>query len=612
MMDNPIKVLRISFNKLYTLCVLLMFFCTLNVTTVWGQDTSNEEVKRVQRSIFVYNFAQQVNWPQIDEKSSFRIGVLGPDRTVIDLKSMAQRRKIFGKPVEVIRFQFVKNIKDVQVLYVHNKYNYDIDYILSKISGKNILLVTEEYNYNTSMINMVNVGTSFEYEINENRLRNEGFVTAPTLKKYAITSAQKWKGLYKSTEDSLDKVLDENEEQKEVIKNKDEQLKEQKERISDQEKAIDTIKENISDRNKWIQKLSAENVIQEKKYEEKLLIEKELEKNIREQVAFIKVQEEKIKLSTEEIEKQQEYLKEQSKQIKKQEAILQEKLSEIDDQKRINWSLIALISLVLIGGAFIYRNYLNKKRLSAELALKNKEINEQSLVLESKNKELEQFAYIASHDLQEPLNTISSFIGLIAEDYGDSFDEVGKESLNFIKDASIRMKNLIDSLLEYSRLGRVRKFADVDLNKVVEELKSDFTNVLERTNAKVNSEKLPVIKGNKIELRLLIQNLVSNGIKFTAKDVIPEIYITAIQKELQENESSKYWEFSVKDNGIGIPEMHKDRIFAIFQRLHSREEYPGTGIGLAHCKKIVEAHGGEIWLESEEGKGTTFYFTIPK
>ncbi|MFD2561283.1 YfiR/HmsC family protein [Aquimarina rubra] len=590
---------------------MLIFFFSFGIANVLGQNTSDEEVKRVQRTIFIYNFAQQIGWPEIDEIDTFKIGVLGPDRTILDLKSMAQKRKIFGKPVEIIRFQFVKSVKDIQLLYVNNKFNYDINYILRKISGKNILLVTEDYNYNASMINMVNVGNSFEYEINQDRISNEDFVIAPSLKQYAITSAQKWKSLFKSTEDSLEKVLDENEEQKEVIKDKEEQIKQQEERISNQEKAIDTIKERISERNKWIEELSNESAIQEKKYEEKLLIEKELEKNIQDQVAFIKDQDEKIKASTEEIKKQQEYLSEQNDQIKKQQAILEEQLSEIDDQKKINWSLIALIIIVLTAGFFIYRNYLIKKKLNAVLEQKNIEIHEQSLILESKNKELEQFAYIASHDLQEPLNTISSFIGLISEDYGDSFDEVGKESLDFIKDASIRMKKLIDSLLEYSRLGRTKEFSDVNMNGVLEELRADFKNILERTNATIHSENLPVVKGNEIELRLLIQNLVSNGIKFTEENTIPEVYIAATNRE--SNEGTKgFWEFSVKDNGIGIPEIHKDRIFAIFQRLHSREKYQGTGIGLAHCKKIVESHGGQIWLESEEGKGTTFYFTIPK
>jgi len=152
----------------------------------------------------------------------------------------------------------------------------------------------------------------------------------------------------------------------------------------------------------------------------------------------------------------------------------------------------------------------------------------------------------------------------------------------------------------------------VNVNQVLDELKGDFTNILRRTKAQIHSKHLPIVKGNEIEIRLLLQNLVSNGIKFTEADTIPEIHIAATQKEHKEDDIAKMvWEFSVKDNGIGIPEIHKDRIFAIFQRLHSREKYQGTGIGLAHCKKIVESHGGEIWLTSEEGKGTTFYFTIP-
>ncbi|WP_378172364.1 YfiR/HmsC family protein [Aquimarina sp. SS2-1] len=594
--------------KLLGLFIFLFSFGTANIC---GQNMDDEEIKRVQRTIFIYNFAQQIGWPELDEKDTFKIGVLGPDRTILDLKSMAQKRKIFGKQIEIIRFQSVKSIKDIELLYVHNKFNYDINYILRKVSGKNILLVTEDYNYKTSMINMVNVGNSFEYEINEERITNEDFVVAPSLKQYAITSSQKWKGLLKTTEDSLEKALDENKEQKAVIEEKEKQITQQKEKITNQERAIDTIQFRINERNKWIEELSIESKIQEKKYEEKLLIEKELEKNIQDQLTFIKDQDKRINDSAEEILKQQEYLDQQNDQIKKQEAVLQEQLSEIDSQKKINWSLIALIIITIVAGFVLYKNYLNKKKLSAKLQQKNKEIHEQSLVLASKNKELEQFAYIASHDLQEPLNTISSFIGLISEDYGDSFDEVGKESLDYIKDASIRMKKLIDSLLEYSRLGRTKEFSNVNMNIVLKELKGDFKHILERTNTVIMANDLPIVKGNEIELRLLIQNLISNGIKFTRENTIPEIQIDATHRSINEH-TKGFWEFSVKDNGIGIPEIHKERIFAIFQRLHSREKYQGTGIGLAHCKKIVESHGGQIWLESEEEKGTTFYFTIPQ
>ena len=240
---------------------------------------------------------------------------------------------------------------------------------------------------------------------------------------------------------------------------------------------------------------------------------------------------------------------------------------------------------------------------------KNKEIYEQSQELISKNQELEQFAYIASHDLQEPLNTISSFIGLISEDYGESFDEIGKESLTFIQDASIRMKKLIDALLQYSRLGRNTDRQNIKLSLLISQLTADLKSVLNKTKAELLVEDLPDVLGSAVEIRLLFQNLISNAIKFVENDTIPIIKIRS--KSICNDTGEKRIQFSVEDNGIGIPKEHQDRIFAIFQRLHTRDKYEGTGIGLAQCKKIVESHKGEIWLTSKVGEGTTFYFTLP-
>ncbi|WP_158237306.1 YfiR/HmsC family protein [Aquimarina sp. MAR_2010_214] len=576
-----------------------------------AQETSNEEVKRLQRAIFVFNFAQQIVWPTIEEHQNFKIGVLGPDRTILDLKAMSLKRKIHGKPVEIVRFQFVKNVKDVQLLYVNHKYNYDMHYILSKISGKNIMLVGEDYNFNASMINMVNVGDSFEYEINESRIEEEGFTIASTLRKYAITSSEKWKRLYRKTERTLNKVQEDKDKQEAILKDKEEQIQSQEEKITDQLEKIDSKEGEINRRNKKIESLYTESEIQQKKYEEKVVIERELEKNIQEQVAFIKIQEEKIIQGNQKISMQNDFLIEQKEKIKEQESVLNQQATELIAHKKVNLLLIALILLILVVSIFIYRNYLVKKKYNKELKHKNLEIYNQSLELESKNKELEQFAYIASHDLQEPLNTISSFIGLLAEDYEENFDEAGKESMTFIKEASIRMKKLIDALLEYSRLGRSKEYDNVDCNIIIQELKKDLKVILDKTGAKINIKNLPVIKGSEIELRLLFQNLISNGIKFSTPDTIPKIDITCVEKNDPKDASKGFWQFSIQDNGIGIPEKHQERIFAIFQRLHSRDEYEGTGIGLAHCKKIVEAHGGKIWLTSKEKKGSTFYFTIP-
>ncbi len=584
----------------YSISMFLCLFTALFSLNTVAQETDNE-VKRLHRPIFVFNFAQQIGWPNIEEQKSFKIGVLGPDLAILDLHTMAQKRKIHGKPVEIVRFTVVKDVKDIQLLYVNHKYNYDIKYILSKISGKNILLVSEDYNYNASMINMVNVAGTFEYEINESRIEKENFVIVPTLKEYAITSSEKWKRLYRKTEKTLTKVQEDKDKQEVVFKD----------RIADKEKEIETKEGEIIRRNEKIENLYTESEIQKIRYKEKISIERELEKNIQEQILFIKNQEEKIKASTLEIEKQNEFLEQQNSKIEKQSTILKRQTSEINAQKKINILLVGIIFLALVGSLLIYKGFLQKKKLNKELGLKNEAISQQSLELEVKNKELEQFAYIASHDLQEPLNTISSFIGLIAEDYGASFDDLGKESLSFIEDASDRMKKLIDALLEYSRLGRSKAYAEVDCNQVLKELKSDLKSRIENTGAILDITDLPMVNGSEIELRLLFQNLISNGIKFRTSDTIPEITINCVKKRDDKKDTKSFWEFSVKDNGIGIPEEHQERIFAIFQRLHSRDAYEGTGIGLAHCKKIVEAHGGKIWLESFKNQGSTFYFTIP-
>ncbi|WGD34269.1 YfiR/HmsC family protein [Olleya sp. YS] len=602
--NNRSSVLK-NYYKALVLCTLSFF---LGVST-HAQDYNNEQVKRLQRAIFVYNFAQQVGWQNQQDSTSFKIGVLGPDRAIIDFKSLAQKRKINNKPVTVVSFNAVKDVKDIQLLYVNKAYNFDINYILNKISGKNILLVTEDYNYNTSMINIVNVGDSFEYEINSQLINKEGFATASSLKQYAVSSSQKWKDLYQNTEASLKDAKQKEAQQESIIKNKEAQIQSQKQQISTQDIVIDTILNSVLTKDQWIKTLSNQSELQKQKFEDKVKIEQLLEDNIRQQVEFIKSQEEKITSSNLEIQKQDALIKNQNAEIEKRELILKQKDSTIVNQKTTNTLLIALVGLALFAALLIYRSYLSKKKLSKALEVKNAAIQKQSLELESKNDELEQFAYIASHDLKEPLITISSLINMLVEENHDKFDDEGKMTLDYITESSNRMQKLIDAILQYSRLGKSKTITDVDCNTIVTILKDDLKNVIDRTNTKIITSNLPTVKGAELELRLLFQNLISNGIKFTKKETTPIITIDCIRKT--DNALNDFWEFSIKDNGIGIPEKHKERIFSIFQRLHSREEYEGTGIGLAHCKKIVEAHGGRIWLESVVNKGSTFYFTIP-
>lgn len=232
-------------------------------------------------------------------------------------------------------------------------------------------------------------------------------------------------------------------------------------------------------------------------------------------------------------------------------------------------------------------------------------IQQQAKKLKESNVELEQFAYVASHDLQEPLRTISNFVGLLKNKYSKEEDKETVEYIRFILDATSRMQNLIKDLLELSRIGRTISIVEVDCNKVLNNVIAEMGLTIKETNARIIPSLLPVVQGNEMELKQLFQNLLSNAIKFKRKDTSPEIKITVEEK------GGEYI-FAFEDNGIGIDTQFKEKIFIIFQRLHSNTDYPGTGIGLATCKKIVNQHHGKIWVESEPNKGSTFYFTIPK
>lgn len=223
--------------------------------------------------------------------------------------------------------------------------------------------------------------------------------------------------------------------------------------------------------------------------------------------------------------------------------------------------------------------------------------------IEAKNKELEQYTYIASHDLQEPLRTVMNFVELLNVEYKDQLDDNGQIYLNFISQATGRMSSLIKGLLDYSRIGMTKELTLIDCNLLVKNILNDLKYSIEDSGAQIHIDHLPEIKGYETELRSLFQNLISNGIKFRKKSETPKIAISAQLKK-------DYWEFSVSDNGIGIDDKYLNKIFIIFQRLHSRADYDGTGIGLAHCKKIVELHKGKIWVSSKPDVGSTFYFTI--
>jgi light-regulated signal transduction histidine kinase (bacteriophytochrome) len=227
-----------------------------------------------------------------------------------------------------------------------------------------------------------------------------------------------------------------------------------------------------------------------------------------------------------------------------------------------------------------------------------------SAELTRSNAELEQFAYVASHDLQEPLRMVASYSQLLARRYRDKLDSDAEEFIEFIVDGANRMQALINDLLAFSRVGtRGKPFEPTDVADVVARAVSNVQVAIEEAGAQVDVGPMPAVVGDSSQLVQLFQNLISNAIKFRGADT-PRITITA-------EPAGEAVTFSLTDNGIGIDPQYADRIFLLFQRLHTKREYAGTGIGLAICKKIVERHGGRIWVEGRPGEGTTFHFTLP-
>ena len=295
------------------------------------------------------------------------------------------------------------------------------------------------------------------------------------------------------------------------------------------------------------------------------------------------------------------------KQLKQQNILLQEEIR----------------SRLAVEKAIQEKNHILQKEISTRRSVE-KALQEQNLLLQAEifnrqsaesallksnqelarsNAELEQFAYVASHDLQAPLATIASYAQLLEKRSKDQLDSQANKFIGNIVHGCMRMQTLIDDLLEYSRVGRnQRPFQPTECDRVVEQALTNLQAAVRETKAVITYSDLPAITGDFSQLVQLFQNLIGNAIKYR-HEAPPVIRVTACKSE-------NNWLFSVADNGIGIAPQHQERIFQIFQRLHTQKEYSGTGIGLAICQKIVQRHGGSIWVESEPGQGSTFYFTL--
>jgi light-regulated signal transduction histidine kinase (bacteriophytochrome) len=264
------------------------------------------------------------------------------------------------------------------------------------------------------------------------------------------------------------------------------------------------------------------------------------------------------------------------------------------------WSMYSTyLALAEQIGSALYRALLQQ-----QIEQSNQDLQRRAAELVEANTQLEQFAYVASHDLQEPLRMVTSYLQLIEKRYKDKLDADGEEFIGFAVDGAMRMKRMIDGLLAYSRVStRSQPLEPINCEDLLAQTLSNLQVAIQERDALITHDPLPTVMADGTQMMAVFQNLVGNAIKFHAGRQ-PHIHISAERRKDE-------WLFSVCDNGIGIAPEHSERIFAIFSRLHTQATYPGTGIGLAICKKVVERHGGRIWVESRPGEGSTFLFSIP-
>jgi signal transduction histidine kinase len=280
-------------------------------------------------------------------------------------------------------------------------------------------------------------------------------------------------------------------------------------------------------------------------------------------------------------------------------AMLAERIAASSRIRTIEFASI-IVLVILFGAAGLT---FGRERLMVEVRLRET-LAERNAMLERSNQSLEEFAYVASHDLQEPLRAISGFTTLLQERYAGKFDEEADEFMGFIIDGTHRMKHLIDDVLQYSRvLTHGRPLVPVDLTAVVRRAAQNLQASLAATSAQIVFGRLPEVEGDETQLVQVMQNLIGNAVKYN-RSTPPRAEVSAVQN------ADGDWVVSVRDNGIGIDPKYRERIFRIFARLHTRDEFGGTGIGLALCRRILERHGGRIWVESVEGEGATFSFTL--
>lgn len=591
--------------------LLSALLCCLNpLQIVAAQQLKREEIA----TAYIFNFAKNIEWQKEDRIPEFHFLVISDDKAINrEMSNLSASRKLKGRPIRITISESVIIPQGIQLVFVTRGLKDLAEPVFRRIEGQNKLLITDGFDDKRNvMINLVETkDKTIKFEINKANILNQGLKVLPDMVLLGGTEIDVAK-LYKESQDTvrskdvkiadlrqhLDSLNVQIETARKEIGKQDLLIARQNQEISERQNQLEMQRDTLS---RQTEMLSRQTGLLSQ--QTGLLSESRL---------LLKRQRSEIENGKTVLSDQQKKIDSQNASILKQAGVLEEQGTTIKAQENIQRFLI-LISLLFLGLSYaIYRGYRIKQRANRQLRKQEKQITKLNLdlldraaALESANKEMEAFSYSVSHDLRAPLRSIDGFSQAIIEDYEDEIDERGKDYLRRVRSAAQRMALLIDDMLNLSSVTRNEMvLKETDFSGMAEDIAGKLRELQPERQVDFVIQPGIRVMGDENLLRIALENLFNNAWKYTSKH--PKARI-----ELGSRASGRKPGFFVKDDGAGFDMKYAQKLFGAFQRMHTAEEFSGTGVGLATVQRIIHRHGGKIWAESEVEKGATFHFTIP-
>lgn len=562
--------------------VAYIIFFIVSPVSLFAQNDGDAVLNR-QRAIFLLNIASQLKSANFNNISTYKIAVLGSASFATSLTEVSKNRTVLSKRVTISKHQSIANIDGFQLVYVNKKDGYKLKDILNKITGKNTLLVSESYGFNLSMVNIILDGQSIEFELNDSRLKQEGFLTPSALKQHAISSSDHWQELYLDAEKKLKQERQKIDQQKKL-------LQEQQKNLTNLENLTEGQKDQLLQQTQEIANRTDSIVSLQSSYSEKMVELKSLEDKINNQEKLMISQRLHLKQQKLEVSQMDNILLSKTEQIETQKNQLTDRDEQLKLQRNYNLLMIALVIIVFASSFFIFWGYVKNIRANRKLVTLNEKKNE--------------LIGVVAHDLRSPINQVKGLANLILLSE-TKLEDTSKEYVENIVQSCDRLNEMIRRILDINAIESNKiniELEQVNLNQLMSQIATNFKVLADEKSIELQQEypeKDVFANADRNYLLQVLENIISNAIKFSESD-------KKIQLKVSHEKSKAI--MSVKDEGPGISKEDQERLFGSYEKLTAQPTAgeDSSGLGLSIAKKYIEAMKGSITCDSQLNRGTTF------